>query len=120
MLVRFCVLIVLWLAAHEAAQAEPCRNKSFKGTVYIVCSFNLANDDLRIFWRSEDGKPYRTFGTLRRKSGMRWERVSIELQPRSVYLLRGPARTDWQHSIPPVDKLRYSITFRTLRFVGRK
>jgi hypothetical protein len=29
--------------------------------------------------------------------------------------MRGPARWDWQHSIPPVDKLRYSITFRSLR-----
>jgi len=50
-----------------------------------------------------------------RKKGTRWERVSIELQPRSAYLLRGPVRTDWQHSIPPVDKLRYSVTFRSLR-----
>jgi alkylated DNA repair dioxygenase AlkB len=52
---------------------------------------------------------------LRRKNGMRWERASIELQPRSVYLLRGHTRWDWQHSIPPVDRLRYSVTFRTLR-----
>ena len=52
---------------------------------------------------------------FRRKIGTRWERASIELQPRSAYLLRGPARTDWQHSIRPVDELRYSITFRSLR-----
>jgi hypothetical protein len=39
----------------------------------------------------------------------------MELKPRSAYLLRGPARRDWQHSIPPVDELRYSITFRSLR-----
>ena len=52
---------------------------------------------------------------FRRKTGARWERASIELPPRSAYLLRGPARTDWQHSIPPVDKLRYSVTFRSLR-----
>jgi alkylated DNA repair dioxygenase AlkB len=51
---------------------------------------------------------------FRRKNGMRWERASIELQRRSAYLLRGRARWDWQHSIPPVDKLRYSITFRSL------
>jgi alkylated DNA repair dioxygenase AlkB len=36
------------------------------------------------------------------------------VQPRSAYLLRGDARWDWQHSIPPVDELRYSVTFRTL------
>jgi alkylated DNA repair dioxygenase AlkB len=52
---------------------------------------------------------------FRRKKGTSWERASIELQPRSAYLLRGPARTDWQHSIPPVETLRYSITFRSLR-----
>lgn len=52
---------------------------------------------------------------LRRRTGDRWERVSITAEPRSAYLLRGPARTEWEHSIPPVDALRYSITFRNLR-----
>ena len=37
------------------------------------------------------------------------------LEPRSAYVLRGAARWTWQHSIPPVAALRYSITFRTLR-----
>jgi alkylated DNA repair dioxygenase AlkB len=31
-----------------------------------------------------------------------------------VYLLRGPARTEWEHSIPGVESLRYSITFRNV------
>ncbi len=52
---------------------------------------------------------------FRRKQGKSWERASIGLLPRSAYLLRGWARWDWQHSIPPVDTLRYSITFRSLR-----
>jgi alkylated DNA repair dioxygenase AlkB len=52
---------------------------------------------------------------FRRKQGTRWDRASITLEPRSAYLMRGPVRWDWQHSIRPVDKLRYSITFRTLR-----
>jgi alkylated DNA repair dioxygenase AlkB len=52
---------------------------------------------------------------LRRKKGTQWERASIELQPCSAYVMQGPARWDWQHSIRPVDKLRYSITFRSLR-----
>ena len=52
---------------------------------------------------------------LRRKAGQRWQRASIELQPRSAYLLRGASREAWQHSIPPVDTLRYSVTFRSLR-----
>lgn len=52
---------------------------------------------------------------LRRKLGTKWERVSLEAMPRSAYLMRGPSRSEWEHSIPPVDGLRYSVTFRTLR-----
>jgi alkylated DNA repair dioxygenase AlkB len=56
---------------------------------------------------------------LRRKAGSRWERASLTLEPRSAYLLRGPSRTEWEHSIPAVDALRYSITFRTLAAEAR-
>lgn len=37
------------------------------------------------------------------------------LEPRAAYVLSGPARNRWQHSIPPVAADRYSLTFRTLR-----
>jgi len=52
---------------------------------------------------------------FRRKRGSDWERASLIVEPRSVYLLRGPARTEWQHSIPPAERLRYSVTFRSMR-----
>jgi alkylated DNA repair dioxygenase AlkB len=52
---------------------------------------------------------------LRLKTGETWKRASIIAEPRSAYLLRGPSRTEWEHSIPAVDELRYSITFRNLR-----
>jgi alkylated DNA repair dioxygenase AlkB len=52
---------------------------------------------------------------LRRKAGSSWQRRSINLAPRSAYLLRGSVRGDWEHSIPGVASLRYSITFRNLR-----
>ena len=41
--------------------------------------------------------------------------LSIELQPRSVYLMSGASRETWQHSIPPVKELRYAIMMRTVR-----
>jgi alkylated DNA repair dioxygenase AlkB len=44
-----------------------------------------------------------------------WQTTELELQPRSIYLLDGPARREWQHSIPAVKALRYSITFRSLK-----
>jgi alkylated DNA repair dioxygenase AlkB len=43
--------------------------------------------------------------------------VTLDLQPRSVYRLTGPARWAWQHSVPAVAALRYSITLRTPRGV---
>lgn len=49
---------------------------------------------------------------FRRKHAEGWSRSSIAVQPRSAYLLRGSARREWEHSIPPVEALRYSITFR--------
>jgi len=52
---------------------------------------------------------------FRKKTGDKFERTSVHLEPRSSYILRGEARHVWEHSIPPVDDLRYSITFRTLR-----
>ena len=52
---------------------------------------------------------------FRRKKGVGWERASVLAAPRSAYLLQGPSRTEWEHSIPAVDALRYSITFRNLR-----
>jgi alkylated DNA repair dioxygenase AlkB len=52
---------------------------------------------------------------FRRKAGEKWERAKIVAEPRSAYLLSGPSRTEWEHSIPPVDQLRYSVTFRNFR-----
>lgn len=51
---------------------------------------------------------------LRRRRGDGWERLTLPMPPRAAYLLRGAVRTEWEHSIPPVEALRYSITFRSL------
>ena len=56
---------------------------------------------------------------LRRPAGKGWDRYSFTAEPRSAYLLRGPARTEWEHSIPPVETLRYSVTFRNFRSDAR-
>jgi len=54
-------------------------------------------------------KPYKKEGKL----------VSVMLEPRSIYVMSGPSRWQFQHSIPPLEHLRYSITFRTLRATRR-
>ena len=54
---------------------------------------------------------------LRFQRGQGGQRRVFEqvLEPRSGYVLTGPSRSAWQHSIPAVAEERYSITFRTLR-----
>ena len=52
---------------------------------------------------------------FRRKQGEKWQRFTLPVEPRSLYLLRGPSRTEWQHSLAPVETLRYAITFRSLK-----
>ena len=48
--------------------------------------------------------------TARREDVLR-----VPVAPRSIYAMRGPSRWDWQHSVPPVAALRWSVTFRTRR-----
>jgi len=56
---------------------------------------------------------------FQRRAGDIRQVYELLLEPRSCYVLAGPARSAWQHRIPPVDGLRYSITFRTLRNPAR-
>ena len=57
---------------------------------------------------------------FRQRTGDRFRRASLEVVPRSAYLLSGEARYDWEHSISPGQSLRFSITFRTLSDKGRR
>lgn len=40
--------------------------------------------------------------------------TTIDLPPRSAYVMAGPARWDHEHTVPPTREPRYSLTFRTL------
>ncbi len=44
-----------------------------------------------------------------------WETWDVLLEPGSAYVLSDEVRWDWEHHVPPAKKLRYSITFRSLR-----
>jgi alkylated DNA repair dioxygenase AlkB len=49
----------------------------------------------------------------RRREDDSFERLRLEVEARSAYLMTGPARWVWEHRVPEVERLRYSITFRT-------
>jgi alkylated DNA repair dioxygenase AlkB len=51
---------------------------------------------------------------LRQRQGTGWRRWSRTLEPRSAYLFSGEVRSAWEHSIPPVTRARFSLTYRSL------
>lgn len=67
----------------------------------VVLGVSLASGCVMRFQRTAAGGERRVF--------------EQPLAPRSAYVLAGAARTVWQHSIPSVPELRYSITFRSVR-----
>ena len=52
---------------------------------------------------------------FRRGKVRAWETHAQLLEARSLYVLDGAARTQWQHAIPRTPELRWSITMRTVR-----
>ena len=57
---------------------------------------------------------------FRQRTPVGFRRVNLEVAPRSAYFLFGAARWEWEHRIVPSDRLRFSITFRTLSDKGRR
>jgi DNA oxidative demethylase len=57
---------------------------------------------------------------FRRRKPTGFDRVNLDVAPRSAYLLAGEARHEWEHSISPSQSLRFSITFRTLSDKGKR
>jgi alkylated DNA repair dioxygenase AlkB len=43
------------------------------------------------------------------------EQAEVLLERRSAYVLAGEVRWEWEHHVPPVKELRYSVTFRSVR-----
>jgi DNA oxidative demethylase len=60
-------------------------------------------------------RPYVSPKEIRPGAPPRRTTHELELAPRSAYLITHTVRSDFEHSIPAVEALRYSITFRTLR-----
>ena len=97
---------ILGLCIHKVYQPEQlvCRSGAPSDELYILLSGELAvvtSENVKL----ASIKPVTTVG----------EMGVITAQPRSAYLMREPARSHWQHSIPAVEALRYSVTFRTVR-----
>lgn len=102
-----------WLAIEPTRVAEALVNEYTPGS---AIGWHVDNEGFeKIIGISLCGWARMRFRPLRRvHERQRAEVVTIDLEPRSAYIMQGDVRWHWQHSVAPVEALRYSITFRTL------
>lgn len=59
------LLVFAGLAAASARPAEAaCGPKTFDGAPYTVCAFDPRRDDLRLYWKGPDDKPFGSLAAL--------------------------------------------------------
>jgi uncharacterized protein YigE (DUF2233 family) len=51
-------------ALFAPAAFAQCEPRSYEGARYIVCGFDIRQDDVRLYWRDKDRRPYRNFTAL--------------------------------------------------------
>ena len=51
------------LSSASPASAD-CAPKDFGGTKFTVCTFDPRHEDIRLFWRGADGRPYGSLAAL--------------------------------------------------------
>jgi alkylated DNA repair dioxygenase AlkB len=93
------------------------------GTKIAQVLFTEYDTGVGIGWHRDKPQFDRIFGLslgspckfrFRRSTDGRWERFTLDAAPRSIYMMAGSVRQDWEHSIPAVEAPRHSITFRTM------
>ena len=55
----------------EFSAAPACVQRSFEGSAFTICPFDLATDELRLAWRGPDGRPLRSLTALEQSLGPR-------------------------------------------------
>lgn len=108
-----------WLA-DVARQVEAFGGPSTKIEQVLCTEYDAG---VGIGWHRDKPQFDRVFGLslgsdcklrFRRPAGGRWERYALDARARSLYMMSGSSRSEWEHSISEVPQKRYSITFRTM------
>jgi uncharacterized protein YigE (DUF2233 family) len=65
-------IFLVWLVATHCRAATansgpPCHPRTFEGSNYIICTFDLRAYALHLFWKDERGEPYGSFDRLPRR-----------------------------------------------------
>ena len=108
-----------WLAP-VIAQVEAFGGRSTQIRQVLCTEYDVG---VGIGWHRDKPHFDRVFGLslgspckfrFRKAAGEKWQRFTLNAEPRSLYMMSGASRHVWEHSIPAVESPRYSITFRTM------
>jgi alkylated DNA repair dioxygenase AlkB len=110
---RFARRIEKWRGWPRGSVVEALVSEYAPGT---ALGFHRDNEEFEhIVGISLAGWARMKFRPLKRGATRRASDVfSIEMEPRSAYLMQDAIRWEYQHSVAATRALRYSITFRTL------
>lgn len=75
----FCLGITFAMLGGRASAAVECRPLEHAGHDYTVCTLDVRNTDLRLFWRGPDGEAYTTFGAIAEDLAKRGETLSFAM-----------------------------------------
>jgi uncharacterized protein YigE (DUF2233 family) len=60
------LLLLVAVGASSAPSVAACAPKDFDGAAFTVCAFDPRHDDIRLFWKGADDRPYGSLGALAR------------------------------------------------------
>jgi alkylated DNA repair dioxygenase AlkB len=106
----------LIVRAAEAAVVEPASLQQLMIARYPAGATIGWHRDAPMFGSPVIGVSLGGAATMKFRRPSDGAKYALLLEPRSLYILDGEARRDWQHSIPRGANERYSITMRTVRY----
>ena len=107
-------------AALQLRQADGDRARSGR-SIRSRRWHRLAHGSQRVRSRHRSFAQHADVLRFRQRDNSCFRRFSLPVEPRSAYLLSHRATPHgWEHRIVPGDKLRFSITFRTMSELGRR
>src|ERR1700756_4021098 len=60
----FAFSLLTFFCAPAFAASVPCQSVTVEGSSYTVCEIDLRRHAVRLFWRKQDGEPYRYLAAL--------------------------------------------------------
>lgn len=79
LLIGLSTMVVLAFCVGRVEARQYCEDLNDKGAAYTVCTIDLDNDALHLFWRDAAGRPFQTFAQLAASLGQAHERLAFAM-----------------------------------------